>query len=149
MWKRIAAVTVAGPWGAAGAARQTTTTTSRQTTTEQTAPATMSPQSSGEVATRPATTTFRGDTGLWMVPTGEVLPARKGSISAYRVNFDDNQGFTDVSNWPVTFGIGVGDRAGIFGAWRLVNRIDRDIRPLFVPTLPAAGGRVPPTRPAR
>ena len=27
--------------------------------------------------TRPATTTFMGDTGLWFVPTGEVLPARQ------------------------------------------------------------------------
>src|SRR5262245_58881076 len=51
------------------------------------------------VETRPATTTFRGDTGLWMVPTGEILPDRKFSISAYRVNFDDNQGFTDISDW--------------------------------------------------
>ncbi|HET7618932.1 MAG TPA: hypothetical protein VFK20_10515, partial [Vicinamibacterales bacterium] len=42
--------------------------------------------------TRSATTTFMGDTGLWYVPTGEVLPARKFSISAYRVNFDDDQG---------------------------------------------------------
>ncbi|HEX5476151.1 MAG TPA: hypothetical protein VFX12_15945, partial [Vicinamibacterales bacterium] len=47
--------------------------------------------------TRPATTTFMGDTGLWMVPTGEVLPARRFSVSAYRVNFDDAEGFTDVS----------------------------------------------------
>src|SRR4051794_18246650 len=56
--------------------------------------------------TRPATTTFLGDTGLWTVPTAEVLPARRWSASAYRVNFDDNQGFSDVSNWPITFGIG-------------------------------------------
>ena len=42
-----------------------------------------------------------GDTGLWYVPTGEVLPRKKWSMSAYRVNFDDNQGFTDVSNWPL------------------------------------------------
>ena len=27
------------------------------------------------------------------------------------------QGFTDVSNWPVTFGVGLGDRAEMFGAW--------------------------------
>ena len=93
--------------------------------------------------TRPATTTFMGDTGLWYVPTGEVLPAKKWSISAYRVNFDDNQGFTDVSNWPVTFGVGLGDRAELFGSWVVVNRIDRDIRPLFVPSLPQAGGVVP------
>src|SRR6185437_7883665 len=59
------------------------------------APTPASPQpASGDV--RPATTTFMGDTGLWNVPTAEILPARKWSLSAYRVNFDDNQGFTDV-----------------------------------------------------
>ena len=48
-----------------------------------------------------------GDTGLWFVPTGEVLPARKWSFSVYRVNFDYNEGFTDASNWPVpSTGIG-------------------------------------------
>src|ERR1051325_2704842 len=73
----------------------------------------------GGVTTRPATTTFRGDTGLWYVPAGEVLPRKKWSFSAYRVNFDDNQGFTDVSNWPVTFAIGVADRAEIFGSWEI------------------------------
>ncbi len=82
-----------------------------------------------------------GDTGLWYVPTGEVLPRKKWSISAYRVNFDDNQGFTDVSNWPLTFGYGVGDHAEIFGSWVLVNRIDRDIRPLFLSSLPAGWRR--------
>ena len=94
------------------------------------------------VVTRPATTTINGDTGLWFLPTGEVLPAKKWSLSAYRVNFDRDQGFTDVSDWPVTFGIGAGDRAEIFGAWTVVRRIDRDVRPLFVSTEPIAGGVV-------
>jgi outer membrane protein OmpA-like peptidoglycan-associated protein len=111
--------------------------TSGQTPQEQppaTAPAT-------PVETRPGTTTFMGDTGLWFVPTGEVLPARRWSISAYRVNFDYNQGFTDVSNWPITLGVGLGDRAELFGAWTVVRRIDRDVRPLF--TLdPQSGGLV-------
>jgi outer membrane protein OmpA-like peptidoglycan-associated protein len=84
-----------------------------------------------------------GDTGLWYVPTGEVLPRKKWSMSAYRVNFDDNQGFSDISNWPLTFGFGVADRAEIFGSWVLVNRIDRDIRPLFLSSIPRAGGVVP------
>jgi len=88
--------------------------------------------------TRPETTTFMGDTGLWFVPIGEVLPARKWSVSAYRVNFDYNQGFTDVSNWPLTFGVGLGDRAEVFGAWTLVRRIDRDVRPIFLPSQPEA-----------
>ena len=63
-------------------------------------------------------------------------------MSAYRVNFDYDQGFTDVSNWPVTFGFGSADRAEIFGAWTLVRRIDRDVRPIFVPSQPRAGGLV-------
>jgi outer membrane protein OmpA-like peptidoglycan-associated protein len=68
------------------------------------------------------------------VPSGEVLPARRWSVSAYRVNFDYEQGFTDASNFPVTFGVGVANRAEIFGAWSVVRRIDRDVRPLVFPT---------------
>ena len=81
--------------------------------------------------TRPATTTASGDTGLWFVPTAEILPAKQWSLSAYRVNFDYEQGFTDVSNWPLTFGVGLRDRVELFGAFTVVNRIDRDVRPLF------------------
>jgi hypothetical protein len=60
---------------ASSAAAQSTSTSS-QTTGTQTAAST--PSSSSEVQTRPATTTFMGDTGLWYVPTGEVLPPRNG-----------------------------------------------------------------------
>jgi outer membrane protein OmpA-like peptidoglycan-associated protein len=81
--------------------------------------------------TRPATTTALGDTGLWFVPTAEVLPAKRWSATAHRVNVDYEQGFTDVSNWPLTFGFGLRDRVELFGAVTVVNRIDRDIRPLF------------------
>ena len=49
------------------------------------------------------------------------------------MNFDYQQGFTDVSNWPVTFGFGIKDRVELFGAWTLVRRIDRDSRPIFRP----------------
>ncbi|HTM24516.1 MAG TPA: OmpA family protein [Vicinamibacterales bacterium] len=132
---------------ASGAAAQTPSQTSPQTTppagTSGQTTASTGNTMSGDVQTRPATTTFMGDTGLWYVPTGEVLPRKKWSFSAYRVNFDDNQGFTDVSNWPVTFGVGLGDRAEIFGSWVLVSRVDRDIRPLFLSSIPGAGGVVP------
>ena len=107
------------------------------------ASAQQAPAPAAATDTRPATTTFLGDTGLWYVPTAEVLPRKKWSMSAYRVNFDDNQGFTDVSNWPVTFGYGISDRAELFGSWVLVNRIDRDIRPLYLSSIPQAGGFVP------
>jgi outer membrane protein OmpA-like peptidoglycan-associated protein len=101
------------------------------TTASQGTQSTQTDLQSMPVETRPATTTFRGDTGLWFVPTGEVLPARKWSISAYRVNFDYNEGFTDVSNFPITFGVGLGDRAELFGSWDVVRRVDRDSRPIF------------------
>jgi outer membrane protein OmpA-like peptidoglycan-associated protein len=98
------------------------------------------PVQSSSSDTRPATTTTTGDTGLWFVPTGEVLPARKWSFSAQRVNADYEQGFTDVSNFPVTFALGLAGRAEIFGAWTVVRRIDRDVRPLFFPTFGGLAG---------
>jgi len=81
--------------------------------------------------TRPATTTPSGDTGIWFVPTAETLAPRTWSFSVYRVNFDYQPGFTDVSNWPITFGAGLGERFELFGAVTAVRRIDRDLRPLF------------------
>ena len=133
MLKRVVFVLVAALAGAATASAQSSTTGSGQPSAQQPAGSTTPPQatppptpSSGDVETRPATTTTNGDTGLWFVPTGEVLPSRKWSLSAYRVNFDRNQGFSDVSDWPVTFGVGAGNRAEFFGAWSLVRRIERD-----------------------
>jgi outer membrane protein OmpA-like peptidoglycan-associated protein len=141
MRKRVAVAMGAALVCAAVASAQSTTsgqapsTTSGSTTSQ---PAQGSATTTGD--TRPATTTFMGDTGLWFVPIGEVLPAKRWSVSAYRVNYDYNQGFTDVSNWPLTFGFGLGNRAEVFGAWTLVRRIDRDVRPIFVSDQPEAGG---------
>jgi len=84
-----------------------------------------------EPATRRATTTFLGDTGLWFVPTGEILPHGKVSVSGYRANFDREQGFTDLSHFAVTFGAGVRDRVEFFGSMIVDTRIDRDSRPIF------------------
>jgi outer membrane protein OmpA-like peptidoglycan-associated protein len=95
------------------------------------APAAQEPPAAQPTETRPATTTYWGDTGLWFVPTGEVLPDRRWSFSLYRTNFDFEQGFTDVSVWPITFGYGLRDRVEVFGAVRAVTRIDRDTRPIF------------------
>jgi outer membrane protein OmpA-like peptidoglycan-associated protein len=80
---------------------------------------------------RPATATNMGDTGLWFVPAGEVLRAGTWSASAYRINWDVRQGFTDISHFAGTFAFGVANRAEIFGNVRVVTRIDRDTRPIF------------------
>ncbi len=88
-------------------------------------------QAGMEETVRPATTSVYGDTGLWFVPTGEVLRDGTWSVSGYRLNWDVRQGFTDISHFEGTFGYGIGGRAEIFGAVRFITRIDRDTRPIF------------------
>ena len=77
-----------------------TTPTSQQPATQ--TPMSQQPATMTNGDTRKATTTADGDTGLWFVPTGEILPAKRWSFSVYRVNFDYEEGFTDMSTWPVT-----------------------------------------------
>ena len=48
------------------------------------APTTQTPASSTDTASRRATTTFFGDTGIWYVPTGEVLAGGQWSAIVYR-----------------------------------------------------------------
>jgi outer membrane protein OmpA-like peptidoglycan-associated protein len=138
MLKRIAMAMLAALAVSAAASAQTTSA-QPQTSAQAAKPASTNPDT-GDV--RPATTTPDGDTGLWFVPTAEILPAKRWSGSAYRVNFDYQQGFTDVSNWPITFGYGIKDKVELFGSWSLVRRIDRDVRPIFRPTNSQVGGLV-------
>ena len=90
--------------------------------------------------TRPAGATFLGDTGLWFVPTAEILPRRKFAASAQRANFDRQEGITDIEHNPATFAVGIGDRLELFGSFRVLTRVDRDARPLFDPSNPDLGG---------
>ena len=92
--------------------------------------------------TRPAGTTFFGDTGLWFVPTAEVLADRTFSASGQRVNSDREQGFTDIQHYTGTFAVGLGERTEIFGSFRFLTRIDRDLRPLFDADRARVGGVV-------
>ena len=111
---------------------QTPSTGSAQTAAPASAP-------SSETATRPATTTFFGDTGLWYVPTGEVLANGAWSVSGYRRGTNWIQGYTNVADFAGTFAVGIKDRAEIFGSFLVDTRIDRDIRPMFVND-PSFGG---------
>ena len=105
-------------------------------------PAQVSSTAAPSAETRPATTTFFGDTGLWFVPTGEVLGHGKWSFSGYRRGTNYVPGFTNVGDFAGTFGVGIGDRAEIFGSFLFDTRIDRDLRPLFSAD-PEVGGLVP------
>jgi hypothetical protein len=84
-----------------------------------------------EAPTRHSSATFLGDTGLWFVPTAEILPDGKWSASAQRANFDRSAGSTDISHLVATFAYGVKDRVEIFGSFRAATRVDRDTRALF------------------
>ncbi|MBI2835527.1 MAG: hypothetical protein HYX76_13975, partial [Acidobacteria bacterium] len=92
------------------------------------------------VDTRPATTTFLGDTGLWFVPTAEILPNERFSVSGYRTNWDYQQGQTDLSHFIGTFAFGIRDRVELFGSIRVDTRIDRDHNHPIFDTDPAVGG---------
>jgi len=85
-------------------------------------------------ATRPGTTTFYGDTGLWFVPTAEVLARGKWSVTGYRRGTNYRQGYTNVGDFAGTFAVGLGDRAELFTSFLVDTRIDRDVRPIFVAT---------------
>ena len=98
--------------------------------------------SSSREEVRPAITSFWGDTGLWFVPTAEVLKAGGWAFGAYRTELDFKQGSTDVAYYPGTLAIGAGNRTEIFGAVRAVTSIDRDTRPLFAPANTPIGGVV-------
>ena len=63
---------------------------------------------------RPAITSFWGDTGLWFVPTAEVLKPGGWAFGAYRTELDFKQGSTDVAYYPGTLAIGAGPRTEIF-----------------------------------
>ena len=104
------------------------------------APAWAQDDSSGTRTERPATASYWGDTGLWFIPTAETLKPGGFSFSVYRTEFDFKQGVTDVSDWPLTVAVGAGPRTEIFGALRVVTRIDRDLRPLFEPGNETDGG---------
>ena len=95
--------------------------------------------STTEPEKRPGLPTVLGDTGLWYVPTAEVLKPRGWSASVFRSNFDREQGLTDVGLIGLTAGFGVTERMELFGSWRLV-RTDRNVRgPYFSPTDPFGG----------
>src|ERR1017187_10482415 len=104
--------------------------------TAQTPPKPAAPNGDAKTAqstsdTPPGTPTTNGDTGLWFVPTGEVLPQKKWSMSLQRWVLSEGQGFADPNNCPATFGVGIAKHAELFGSFDVVRRIDRDARPLF------------------
>ena len=92
--------------------------------------------------TRPAGTTFLGDTGLWFVPTAEVLGDGSVAASGHVATFNHEQGFTAIQSMSGSFAAGFNDRFEIFGSVRFLTRVDRDLRPLFQESQSRVGGPV-------
>ena len=90
--------------------------------------------------TRPAGVTFLGDTGLWFVPTAEVVGPGQVAGSGNLSTLNRQQGFTAIQSLAGTFAFGLRDRVEVFGSVPFLTRIDRDVRPLFRPDQPAVGG---------
>ncbi|MBI4263403.1 MAG: OmpA family protein [Acidobacteria bacterium] len=93
----------------------------------------------GETTPRRALPSVHGDTGFWWLPTAETMPAGRWSASLFRANFDRRQGLTDVHHIGITAAVAPTDRLELFASWRIV-RIDRDVRPTFIPDDPVFGG---------
>src|SRR4051812_11479531 len=126
-------VAVAFVWLLALTGSATAQSGSSGTSAGQSTQGSQTPSSSTATAeTRPATTTFFGDTGLWFAPTAEVLPGGKWSVSGNRRGTNFIQGYTNVGDFAGTFAVGIKNRAEIFGSFLFDTRIDRDLYPLFV-----------------
>jgi peptidoglycan-associated lipoprotein len=125
---------LAAPAAAQAPAAQATTTTTSQTAVTQDEIVLQ-----GDSTPRPALPTINGDTGFWFVPTAETMPGGRWSFSVFRANFDRRQGLTDVNQIGFTGAVALGDRVELFGSWRTV-RLDRDVRPTFIPAESEFGG---------
>src|ERR1051325_11452360 len=84
-----------------------------------------------EPATRPSLMTPVGDTGLWFVPTADVLPRHKWSAGGFRSGFTFKQGLTSVNELNGTFSFGAFQGMEIFGALTVDRSMTRNLRPLF------------------
>ena len=47
--------------------------------------------------------------------------------------------FTNVADFPLTFAVGLSNRVELFGSFKAVTRIDRDLRPLFTSNTDVGG----------
>jgi outer membrane protein OmpA-like peptidoglycan-associated protein len=83
-------------------------------------------------ATRPASSTIIGDTGLWFVPIGETLPKGKAAGQGVYINFDRSEGFSDIGDFAGTFAFGATDKVEVFGGLNFYRRIDADRRPVAI-----------------
>ncbi len=83
--------------------------------------------------------TTDGDAGLWWVPLADTNGKGRSRGSIQRNSFNTPQGQMNVANFTANVSFGLADRLDVFGAWDLIQRVDRDNLELFN-TDPDRGG---------
>lgn len=94
-------------------------------------------------------TIINGDAGLWWVPIGDTNGKGMWRGSAARNSRNTPQGHMNVATFTAAVSYGLGDRADIFFSWDAIQRVDRDLRSLYVASDTERGGldtRVPYAR---
>ncbi len=81
-----------------------------------------------------------GDIGLFFVPTADTNGRNRWRGSAARTSRNGVQGQLNVADFTASFSYGLANRADVFVSWDAVQRVDRDISPLFDPTDSRGGG---------
>ena len=107
-------------------------------------PAAAQQTTADETRPRVAITTD-GDGGLWWLPIADTNGKKKHRGSAQRNSFNTPQGQMNVANFTANVSYGLTDRLDVFGAWDVIQRVDRDNVQIFN-TDPERGGvdpRVP------
>lgn len=91
-------------------------------------------------------TTVNGDAGLWWIPIGDTNGKGMWRGSAARNSRNTPQGHMNVATFTAAVSYGFGERLDVFTSFDAIQRVDRDLRSLFVAADAERGGvdtRVP------
>jgi outer membrane protein OmpA-like peptidoglycan-associated protein len=106
---------------------------------QQPAPASQQTTSPDDQRGRAAVTTD-GDAGLWWLPIADTNGKGKSRGSAQRNSRNTPQGLMNIADFTANVSYGFGDRFDAFAAWDFIERVDRDIATVFVPSDDDQGG---------
>ena len=81
-----------------------------------------------------------GDAGLWWVPVADTNGKGKWRGSAQRNSRNTPQGLMNIADFTANVSYGFGERFDAYAAWDFIERVDRDIATVFVPSDADQGG---------
>jgi len=81
-----------------------------------------------------------GDAGLWWVPVADTNGKGLWRGSAQRNSRNTPQGLMNIADFTANVSYGFGERFDVYAAWDVIERVDRDIATLFVPSDDDQGG---------